>query len=368
VHSPHKHSLLNECFFVKANIHYHSLTERDFALRPELLRPYEAKVIHLDGLFLPYFKGKLGPAGGISIEHDGKPGDLVARGFLSNDSTGYSASVDFVDASMAQSSALHGGGFRLGPVGKTFLDPLLVIRNAGSANSNISVKVPYMHKDGSAGIAALPDFTLEPGEIRMFKEELSQTLTALNLQADCQSLGLETDYSTGPGTVVAFAQSVSLDGEQVFQLPLVDPSTKGAAGDCPWFITENSTPVVLLKNTSDKPQQFTLQIDYDAGSYVNGLKTIPARQTALFDIRQLRDSKEKDEAGNTLPLTASSGKVSWSVIGSDAHSMIGRIEQYDLINGVSYSFSCSNCCPNSYYLNFAPKKVEKGGKGLGCQL
>ena len=123
------------------------------------------------------------------------------------------------------------------------------------------------------------------------------------------------------------------------------------------------TPI-LLKNTSDKPQQFTLQIDYDAGSYVNGLKTIPARQTALFDIRQLRDSKEKDEAGNTLPLTASSGKVSWSAVGPDSHSMIGRIEQYDLTHGVSYSFACSNCCQNSFYNAFTspePILLRMGG-------
>jgi hypothetical protein len=28
--------------------------------------------------------------------------------------------------------------------------------------------------------------------------------------------------------------------------------------------------------------------------------------------------------------------------------MLGRIEQFDIANGVSYSFACSNCCGNSY--------------------
>jgi hypothetical protein len=64
----------------------------------------------------------------------------------------------------------------------------------------------------------------------------------------------------------------------------------------------------------------------------------------------LRDGRHPDEHGTELPPWADRGTVHWSAHGSDAnHGMIGRSEQVDPASGLSSTFACSHCCPDSFY-------------------
>jgi hypothetical protein len=63
--------------------------------------------------------------------------------------------------------------------------------------------------------------------------------------------------------VIATASSVSQSGNHVFALPMKDP--KGglsSTGGYPWFINETSSTVVFIKNTTDEPQYFHLDLVY----------------------------------------------------------------------------------------------------------
>lgn len=62
--------------------------------------------------FAPNGKGKLKDMIGISIAHDGEPGAVLARGFASERSSGYSSSIEFFDPAMSVSSRLDGTGVR----------------------------------------------------------------------------------------------------------------------------------------------------------------------------------------------------------------------------------------------------------------
>lgn len=62
-----------------------------------------------------------------------------------------------------------------------------------------------------------------------------------------------------------------------------------STGGYPWFIEGDSATVIYLKNTTDRPQRYTLELDFAGGIYALGLKTVAPRQTVTLDVRALRD-------------------------------------------------------------------------------
>ncbi|HXG67138.1 MAG TPA: Ig-like domain-containing protein [Blastocatellia bacterium] len=162
--------------------------------------------------------------------------------------------------------------------------------------------------------------------------------------------GLEFAHSGPPGAVVMAAVSVSRSGNQVFRVPLVDPAAQqSSTGGYPWYIDETSSTVVYVKNVTDQPQQYVMELSYPGGAYTLGLRTVAAGQTAAVDIRQLRDSQVADEHGQVIPKEAASGQVHWSLRGAEELVLIGRAEQADLARGLSSSYACQNCCGDSFY-------------------
>jgi hypothetical protein len=91
-----------------------------------------------------------------------------------------------------------------------------------------------------------------------------------------------------------------------------------------------------------------LQLRYNGGTYVAGLRTIEPRQTVMFDVRSLRDQQVPDETGRPIPLEAVSGQVNWSMRGPQNQVLIGRSEQVDIAGGISSNYACMNCCPDSF--------------------
>lgn len=86
-------------------------------------------------------------------------------------------------------------------------------------------------------------------------------------------------------------------------------------------------------------------VSFDGGNYMLGEVSVPAGQTIVYDVRSLRDSQKPDVNGNVLPVNAVQGKVHWSIRGSEIKSLIGRIEQVDITNGLSMTVACECVCP-----------------------
>jgi hypothetical protein len=285
--------------------------------------------------------GVLMEVGGISIEHSGPKGALLARGMIKDAVSGYSATVQFSDPQGAKSSKLHGAGLRLGTVGGDRLSPVIVARNIGDASSVLTGQVSYTDGIGSGDNVKIAGVHLQPGEARIVRTP--------TLSRDIASAGLEFEYSTAPGTVIMSALSVSRDGDQVFRVPLLDPAAqRSSTGGYPWFIEETSSTVVYVKNVTDKPQEYVLELSYAGGSYTLGLEKLQAGQTAAVDVRKLRDNQVADENGRVIPIDATGGQVRWSVRGPQDLVLIGRAEQVDVAKGVISSYACQNCCGDSF--------------------
>jgi hypothetical protein len=162
--------------------------------------------------------------------------------------------------------------------------------------------------------------------------------------------GVEFEYTSAPASVIISAASVSADRDQVFRIPLIDPETVASStGGYMWRADGTTFTTVYVKNVTNAPQKYLLQLSYEGGAYAPGLKTLQPGETATIDLRALRDAQVPDAWGHTIPVNITSGQVHWSAKGHERYVMIGRAEHTDIAHGVSASYACINCCPDNPY-------------------
>ncbi len=125
------------------------------------------------------------------------------------------------------------------------------------------------------------------------------------------------NYTTANGSVVMSAVSVSPDNNQVFQVPLYDPlKTPSSAGGYPWKADGDFTTVVYLKNETNQPKNFTMDLIYEGGGYTLGVREIKAHETLAIDFRALRDAQTPDATGKIIPFNIEKGQIVLSRIQS----------------------------------------------------
>ena len=304
------------------------------------LGPYQTQVVSL-----PHGLVKKASAGAVSLNHNGGKGALLAIIHLQGADRGYSETVNFANPS-GKTTERHGAGLRLGSVNNDLLRPVIAVRNIGDSATTVTATVPYSKQSGDTGTIALPQVSLAPGEIKLLDTSNPQLR-----RKDFATAGLEIKYAGAPGSVIASASSVSRSGNHVFTLPMKDPQGGlSSTGGYPWFISGSSSTVVFIKNTTNEPRTFTINLVYAGGQWGSGLKTIAPGQTFKLDVREVRDSQIKGSEGNALPLDAVSGHVNWSVRGKQSNkTLIGRAQMVDFSNGLTSTYECQLCCPRSFY-------------------
>jgi hypothetical protein len=144
------------------------------------------------------------------------------------------------------------------------------------------------------------------------------------------------------------AVSYSPSENHVFQLPLFDPNKMASsAGGYPWKADGDYATVLYIKNETNQPQRYVANLTYAGGKYFVGAKTIKAKQTVAIDFRQLRDSQTADANGHLIPTNLENGQITWSVFNGENKTLSGRSEQINLSQGLSSTYDCRNCCPDS---------------------
>jgi len=306
---------------------------------PLVLGPRQNRVVTL-----PQGLTKRAKAGAISLKHNGEKGALMAIVHLQEKGKGFSATINFSNHGQGKTTQLQGAGLRLDRIDGRNLTPVVVVRNNSEETTTVVARVPYKASNGSEDFIALPQLSLDPGEIG-FLDTSDPKLRRI----DFATAGLEIEYTGTPGTVIASAYSVSASGNQVFGLPLKDPQGgMSSTGGYPWFINENGSTVVFIKNTTNEPQQFHLDIIYPGGMWSSNLKTLANGQTYKLDVREIRDTQMEGSEGNAIPITATVGHVSWSVFGPKDKTLIGRAQTVNFSNSLSSTYECQCYCTAGY--------------------
>jgi len=298
------------------------------------LGPYETKIVDL-----PRGLVKKASAGAVSLSHNGAAGALLAMIHLQDADRGYSEAVSFTNPS-GKTTERHGAGLRLGSVNNDLLRPVIAVRNLGDSATTVTATVPYSKQNGDTGTIALPQISLAPGEIKLLNTSNPQLR-----RNDFATAGLEIKYTGAPGSLIATATSVSQSGNHVFALPMKDPQGGlSSTGGYPWFISESSSTVVFIKNVTNAPREFMLDIAYPGGHWGSNVRTITPGQTFMLDVRKVRDSQERGAEGDVMPLDVTSGHVSWSYRGNQNKVLIGRAQMVDFSNGLASTYECQCIC------------------------
>ncbi len=307
------------------------------------LQPHETRVLGPAALAGVRVRSLM-RVGGVSIDHTGPRGGLLARVLIQKPSIGYSDAIELWDPEKMESAKLDGAGLRIGRAGGSALTQVLVARNVGPRALVLDGRVPYRTAGSRQGVVHLPAVRLAPGEIREI--DLAGALARSGV-ASAAAAGLELEHTDVPGSLVASALAVSADGTQVFRVPLRDAALSSSTGIYPWSLEGGSTAVVYIKNTTGEPHRYSLHLDFAGGPWVLGLQTVPAQQTVAIDLRALRDRQVPDVYGKTIPRQVTAGKAQWSMSGPVQNTLVGRVEQVDLARGMSFTAACGACCPNS---------------------
>lgn len=312
------------------------------------LSPHETRVLDAASAVTGKRGATLKQAGGITVEHSSPAGSILARTLVEDRRVGYSSSLRFYDPQKAKSTNLQGAGLRVGLVAGERLTPVVVARNASAEPTTVSGRIPYAKVDGETGVVDLPPERLEAGETKVF--ETGKAVKESGAEDDIAAAGLEFEYTGAPGSVIMTAQSLSRNGDHAFQVPMWDiAAQRSSTGGYPWSIEGETSTFVYIKNVTERPQEYTLQIGYEGGTYATGLKKVAPGQTVALDVRALRDGRVPDAQGQVLPPGAARGQILWSSYGPETQALIGRMELVNVSKRLSASYACMNCCPDSYY-------------------
>jgi hypothetical protein len=310
------------------------------------LNPWETRVLNIMSDIVGHPDGLVHEKGGISIAHTGGAGAVIARMFISKPNKGYSAANSFIDPEATVSSRWHGNGLRLRNINGAKLTPVLIARNNGGQPSKIQGKVYYTKPDGSHGVVIIPERTIAAGKTKLI--DLENFIDDANVPNSVTFGGIELEYDTAKGTVIAQVQSVSNNGDHVFQVPMFDPQKMPAsAAGFPWKADGDFTTIVYVKNETDQPRKYVAYLKYDGGSYSIRESDIAPHQTVAIDFRQLRDSQTLGAFDAVIPLNIDKGQIGWSMVGNENKTLSARSEQISLNQAVASTYACANCCPSS---------------------
>jgi hypothetical protein len=312
------------------------------------LSPHETRLLDPASAATGRRGASLRQVGGIRVEHTSPAGSLLARTLVEDPAAGYSSSLRFYDPKKAKSTNLQGAGLRVGGVGAERVTPVVVARNTSADPTTITGRIPYTRGDGETGVVSLPAQRLEAGETKVI--ETGKALKESGAEDDIAAAGLEFEYTGAPGGVIMTAQSLGRNGDHAFQVPMWDiAAQRSSTGGYPWSIEGETSTFVYIKNVTDRPQEYTLQINFAGGVYATGLKKVAPGQTVALDVRALRDGQIPDAQGQVLPPDAARGQIQWSSYGPETQALIGRMEQVNLPGRISASYACQNCCPDGWY-------------------
>lgn len=293
-----------------------------------------------------------GSIGGISIEHDGRPGELMAQGFVTIASRGYSGNLELSDPATFGEAKLHGAGVLVGQVVQ------------GQMNARLSGHLLARNTSGSPIIIAP---TLIYGEIRhdlMTRElrpgESAEILVAHDaMNTDGQPIGIEIAHTGPPGSLIGHWFSTDASEQLTVETPLRSASQLlPSSGSNPFSLDGQTSSVLYVKNTDIQPASFVSRIFHSQGEYSIGLRHLGPGQTVAIDIRALRDQQIPDWRGQTLPPDMTSGQVRW--YRRTGKHVIGRVNVMNLAAGIANNMSCMFCFCNPRFstLSLNPNSVS----------
>jgi hypothetical protein len=329
------------------------------------LAPHQTQIINLDDK-KPAFTTNAGAGkmGGISITHTGAPGGVLAFGLLSKRQTGFSSHFPFEDPATSRSQTLAAAHVFIGKPDtsgfskNTRFTSIALVRNASDAVLDVKPSISFVHNNAPRTLD-LDTRHLQPQQVDAI--DLAEELKRAGILGAVSGAGFTFASTGAPGALMAHLTSYDQTRNHVFDVPMKDASIKmnRFSGSYPFSLEGGRQSVVHVRNTTGEKARFTIQLDFEAGSYTLPIQILDPQQEAAINIRQLRDSQTSDSIDRVIPKELTSGQANWHEHGPQA--LIGRLEQFDAAEAMASSFSCPGpgCCVSTELVVTAPGSMSK---------
>jgi hypothetical protein len=279
----------------------------------------------------------------IALRSDGPPGALRATGFVLSASDPYPRLIRFFDPAAVVQEKLFGTNHRI------HTSASLAVKNTSEAP--ITATPEFLNPETGEVIARLEPILLPAGLGRAVRLD---RLGGLSIErANIRIL------NTGdPGSLIGSLHAVDQATGLAFEVPLRDSgAVRGSGGAYPWRLDGDYETRVSVTNVGTTQASFVGRIRHAGGTYVLKPQILAVGESAVFDVKRLRDDQVPDAFGNTLPMDVEQGHFLWSIHGPGR--LAGRGEMVNVTEHVSSSYSCGVCCPDSFYATHAdPASIE----------
>jgi hypothetical protein len=276
----------------------------------------------------------------VKLTTTGPAGSLKVAGFVTNSNQKFTSGIRFYETQNAVQSNLFATNFKV----KNQSSHLL-LKNTTTASVTARPRFRLMSETGNA--VELPQITLAPGEITEL--DLRPLVAAAETRNDLDSVSVMIENSGSPGSLIGALYSSDRTTDVTQDVPLRDSGVvRNSTGAYPWRLDDDYTSVVSITNVGNETAQFGATIRYNGGQYTLQPRALNVGQTAVFDIKKIRDEQRPDAFGSVMPRTATNGQFSWSLIRSSGTArLVGRSEVTSKSRKDNRSYSCPRCCPSS---------------------
>ncbi|MFB3924277.1 MAG: Ig domain-containing protein [Terriglobia bacterium] len=314
---------------------------------PLAFAPHETKVLSIAGLLGDL---KVSPAqapeGGITIIHRGPKPALIAQGKITDPTTGFSTSLNFMDPSLQRASALHASGVPIGLpskdspyAGTGVFVPHVIVRNMTPSPQTATVTIEYPAEKTTR------QYTLPPvalGPYSTVDVALDSVFGMLPLPLPYCSIRIQ--YSGPPGSVIGEVSSVESKGDLVIDSRLANEGDGWAgSGAHPWHLDAETESVLILTNMGDKECRMGFRVQAAGVHYFLTDLSLKPHEVRAIDIRKLRDAQKPDFQGNVIPAGATDGSVLWARM--EDVPVTGRLVVLQRHKGVASNYTCGGGCP-----------------------
>jgi hypothetical protein len=287
-----------------------------------------------------------GNAGAESVRIDitGVPGSIIPTGVITSKEGSFDSVIRFYDTKNAKQQNLFANGFRLGGV-----TPHMVLKNTGTLPVIAQPEFITLGGTASAPPVSLPDVNLAAGETK--EVDLTPLLQSRGSRPDLDVVSVQVTNSGAPGTLIGSFHGINNKTGMSYDTPLRDSGpARTMTGSYPWKVSKDYTTVVYITNITDEPAQFVGVINYDGGDYLLDARELAPRETAVLDLREIREKQEVNKEHQKMAKDKSLGQFKWAVRGDTKGkiALIGRAEMVSLSQNISTSYSCNDPCPPSY--------------------
>ncbi|MGH9430837.1 MAG: Ig-like domain-containing protein [Terriglobia bacterium] len=351
----------------------------DFGGARHVLPPLVFTPHGLQVLSIPALLGQLGvspaqaPEGGISIVPHGPKSRLIAQGKIWDPVTGFSTTLRFPGSDTQPSSALHASGFPIGVpakgspyAGMGNFTPHLALRNLLQTPQQVTVTLEYpvpssapppVYSSGTVVKNSSPVDLMQSGDPSITTQQNTvTTLTVPALSAVDLSLlsvmgslplplpyaSLRVQYSGSPGSMVAELASVDQRQNLVIDSKLINEGWRfSGSGANPWHLDNQTQSFLFLTNESSQTVPIGFVVTANSVHYYLTKLRLRPHETRVIDLRKLRDARQADFKGNTIPSAATDGGVNWLRIGNAP--VMGRVVVIERHKGMASNYDCGPC-------------------------